>query len=184
MLDMACGGGLLAPRVQLRGHRHIGIDIGRSATRLAREHGIEAVMGDVVHLPFPAESFDVVVAGEMLEHVADLSGTVNEIGRVLRPGGVLVCDTLADTRRCAFWMVAVGERVGVVPCGVHDPALFVNPLRLQRLCADVGIDLRLRGLRPSIPNVVAWLLKRREDVAMLPTRSVKMVFQGIGVKRP
>ncbi|MFN0025879.1 MAG: methyltransferase domain-containing protein [Acidimicrobiales bacterium] len=182
LLDLACGGGLLAPRVQSKGHAHIGIDIGRSATRLSREHGITAVLGDVVHLPFPAASFDVVVAGEMLEHVTDLPGTVAEIGRVLRLGGVLVCDTLADSRRCAFWMVAVGERIGVVPCGVHDPALFVNPQRLQGLCAAVGIDLRVQGLRPSVPNVMAWLLKRREDVTMVSTGSVKMVFQGTGSK--
>ena len=183
LLDLACGAGLLAPRVADKGHHHVGVDIGESTTRLAREHDVAVVRGDVCQLPFPAQTFDVVVAGEIFEHVADLERTVAEVGRVLRPGGTLVCDTLADTRRCAFWLVTVGERLPVVPRGIHDPKLFVNPQRLQRLCADEGIELTVRGLRPSIPAVLAWLAHRRDEAAMRITKSVGMVYQGFGVKR-
>lgn len=182
LLDVACGGGLLAPLVASKGHRHVGIDIGESMTRLARAHGIDVVRGDVGALPFPSGTFDVVVAGEIFEHVVDLEGVVGEIGRVLRPDGVVVCDTLARTRRCAFFFVTLGERLPVVPRGIHDPALFVDARHLQRLFADVGVALVVHGLRPSVPEVLAWLVRRRDDVTMRRTRSVKMVYQGIGVR--
>jgi 2-polyprenyl-6-hydroxyphenyl methylase/3-demethylubiquinone-9 3-methyltransferase len=181
LLDVACGGGLLAPHVD--GYRHVGVDIGESATRLARAHGVAAVRGDVTRLPAGDGSADVVVAGECFEHVPDLESFVAEIGRVLKPGGTLVCDTLADTWLSKTLMVTVAERLPFVPAGIHDPALFVDPARLQRLCAASGIDLRVRGLRPSFADAVAWRLHLREDVRMLPMRWTGVLYQGVGVKR-
>ena len=182
LLDLACGGGLLAPLIASKGHHHVGVDIGPSMTSLARAHGVAAVRGDATTLPFAEAAFDVVVAGEIFEHVRDLRATVAEIGRVLRPGGVLVCDTLAATRRCRFLLVTVGERLPIVPRGVHDPALFVDPARLQRLCAEAGVALDVHGLRPSLTEALAWLAHRRDSVTMRRTRSVKMVYQGVGVR--
>jgi len=123
-----------------------------------------------------------VVAGEILEHVGDLDAVVGEIGRILRPGGVLVIDTLADTRLCKLLMVTIAERARVAPYGIHDPALFVGPDRLVRLCAQQGIALDVHGLRPALGQGIAWLAKRRTDVAMLPTRFTNVVYQGVGVK--
>ncbi|HEX7095581.1 MAG TPA: methyltransferase domain-containing protein, partial [Acidimicrobiales bacterium] len=100
LLDVACGGGLLAPHVATKGYRHVGVDIGACATQIAREHGVVAVRGDVLRLPLAEETADVVVAGEILEHVPDPDALVAEAARVLRPGGVFVCDSLADTKLC------------------------------------------------------------------------------------
>ena len=181
LLDVACGGGLLAPHVT--GYRHVGVDIGDSATRIARQHGVAAVRGDVLRLPVGDETADVVVAGEVFEHVRDLEGMVAEIARVMKPGGTLVCDTLADTWLCKFVMVTVAERLPVVPSGIHDPDLFVDPARLQRICAGNGIALKVRGLRPSIPDALLWQAHLRDEVRMLPTRWTGVVYQGVGVKR-
>ncbi len=93
----------------------------------------------------------------------------------------MVVDTLADTRTCRFLMVTVAERVGVVPAGIHDPALFVSPARLVELFAAHGIELRLRGLRPSLTQGLAWLAGRRRDVAMCRTRFTGVVYQGIAI---
>jgi len=181
LLDVACGGGLLAPPVT--GSRHVGVDIGDSATRVAREHGVEAVRGDVLRLPVKDASADVVVAGEVFEHVRDLDGMVREIARVLKPGGTLVCDTLAATRISKLVMVTVAERLPFVPRGIHDPDLFVDPRRLQRICADHGIALKVRGLRPSVTDAIRWRLGRTSTVRMLPLRWTGVVYQGVGVKR-
>lgn len=182
LLDVACGGGLLAPHV--RGYRHVGVDIGRAATLVAREHGVLAVRGDAALLPVGDGSVDVVVAGEVFEHVTDLEAVVGEIGRVLRPGGTLVCDTLAATRVCRFLLVDVAERIpGVAPPGIHDPSLFVDPARLQQLCDKAGVDLRVRGLRPRVGDALAWQARLRRDVRMVPMRWTGLVFQGLGVKR-
>jgi 2-polyprenyl-6-hydroxyphenyl methylase/3-demethylubiquinone-9 3-methyltransferase len=181
LLDVACGGGLLAPHV--RGYRHVGVDIGESATRIAKEHGVETVRGDVLRLPVRDASADVVVAGEVFEHVRDLEGLVREIARVLKPGGTLVCDTLAATRVSKVVMVSLAERLPFVPRGIHDPDLFVDPARLQRLCAANGIGLRVRGLRPSVLDAIRWRLGRTRTVRMLPMRWTGVVYQGVGVKR-
>lgn len=181
LLDVACGGGLMAPHV--RGYRHVGVDIGEQATRISRRHGIEAVRGDVLRLPFADACADVVVAGEVFEHVRDLEGLVAEIARVMKPGATLVCDTLAATRVSRVLMVGIAERLPFVPKGIHDPALFVDPARLQRICGTYGIDLRVRGLRPSLKDALMWRLGRTREVRMLPMRWTGVVYQGVGVKR-
>ena len=65
-----------------------------AALAVAAGHGIEPVHADVAALPFDDATFDVVVAGEVLEHVTDLDGVVAEACRVLKPGGTFVCDTI------------------------------------------------------------------------------------------
>ena len=182
LLDAGCGGGLLAPHVP-PGYRHVGADLSETALQTAREHGVEAVKADVADLPFEDASFDVVVAGEILEHVPDLGAVVAEAARVLKPGGLFVCDTIADTLFARVTLVWIGERVpGGPPLHCHDPALFVDPERLRALCAGHGIDLRIRGLRPAALQFLAFLAGRRDEVDMVPTRPVNAVFQGIGRK--
>ena len=183
LLDVACGGGLLAPHVRDKGYAHVGVDIGTSAVRIAREHGVATAQGDVRALPVQDETADVVVAGECFEHVADLDGMVAEIARVLKPGGLLVCDTLADTRLCRLLLVTLAERLPFVPAGIHDPDLFVDPRRLQDLCAKNGIDLKVRGLRPAFTDALAWQARLKDEVRMLPMRYTGVVYQGLGVKR-
>ena len=181
LVDVACGGGLLAPHVT--GYAHVGVDIGHHATRVARDHGVRAARGDVLKLPLRDATADVVVAGEVFEHVRDLDTMVGEIARVLRPSGTLVGDTLNDTRICKALLVTLAERLPVVPTGIHDPDLFVAPERLQRICADHGIDLKVRGLRPSFADVLAWQARLKGEVRMLPTRWTGVLYQAVGVKR-
>ena len=151
---------------------------------MAAEHGVEPVQTDVAALPFEDERFDVVVAGEILEHVGDLDPVVAEACRVLRPGGVLVIDTIAATRFAHVVLVTIAERLpGGPPLHCHDPALFVDPQRLRALCAEGGVELRLRGLIPHPLQYAAFLLGRRDEVEMVPTRPLNAVIQGTGRKR-
>lgn len=183
LLDLGCGAGLLAPHVRDKGYRHVGVDLSSSALGQARDHGVTAARGDVLAVPAADESADVVVAGEILEHVPDLAGAVAEACRVLRPGGLLVLDTLADTALCRLLAIGVAERVpGLAPRGVHDPALLVDRSALVRECARGGVRLALRGIRPSVPGLVTWLSGRAARVAMVPTRTTAVLFQGRGVK--
>ncbi|MGX7825777.1 class I SAM-dependent methyltransferase [Actinokineospora sp. 24-640] len=184
LVDLGCGAGLLAPHVAGKGYRHVGVDLSASALRQAAEHGVGAVRGDVLRLPLRDGCADVVAAGEILEHVTDLAAAVGEIGRVLAPGGLLVLDTLAATRRCRFVAIGLAERVpGLAPRGVHDPALLVDRAALVRLCAAVGIPLRLRGIRPAATDLAAWLLRARPDVRLRPVRDTGVLFQGVGRKK-
>ena len=183
LVDVACGGGLLAPHVAGKGHRHVGVELSPTASALAREHGVEVVRGDAQRLPLADGVADVVVAGEVLEHVPDLAAAVGEACRVLRPGGTLVVDTIAATWYGRVSSITVGERVpGGPPRRLHDPALYVDRAELVRLAAAGGVRLRLAGLRPSALDYLAWLAGRRTDVRMLTTRSTAGLFQAWGTR--
>jgi 2-polyprenyl-6-hydroxyphenyl methylase/3-demethylubiquinone-9 3-methyltransferase len=202
LLDVACGGGLLAAHLtgSLAGWRHVGVDTSLSALVSARRHGVAGVRGDAMRLPFADASLRCVVAGEVLEHLTDLPAACAELARVLAPGGTLVVDTLADTLFCRIAMVRLAERLpGGPPARIHDPALFVDPRRLRDLLAAHGVELTLvRGLRPSARQYVRWLAHRHRQrgrraeavgapagagtVTMVPTRSTAAVYQAVGVK--
>jgi 2-polyprenyl-6-hydroxyphenyl methylase/3-demethylubiquinone-9 3-methyltransferase len=92
LLDLACGGGLLAPHLSGKGHRHVGLDLSPTALPLARAHGVVPVRGDVLRLPFADEVADVVAAGEVLEHVAEPLVLVAEACRVLPTRSTAVLD--------------------------------------------------------------------------------------------
>jgi 2-polyprenyl-6-hydroxyphenyl methylase/3-demethylubiquinone-9 3-methyltransferase len=184
LVDLACGGGLMAPHAAQLGYRHVGVDLGAQGLRVAREHGVLAVRGSVLAVPLADGCADVVVAGEILEHVEDDVGVLAECARLLRPGGTLVIDALADTRIGRFLMVTVAERLpGGPPPGIHDPALFVDRARLLAAADRLGLDLRLVGLRPSFREALAWRLGRRDTVRMKPVRSTAVVFAGYGSRR-
>ncbi|HEX6754528.1 MAG TPA: methyltransferase domain-containing protein [Mycobacteriales bacterium] len=183
LVDLGCGAGLLAPHAAERGYRHVGVDLVAVSLRSAAEHGVLAVRGDVQRLPVGDEVADVVSAGEILEHVPDLPAAVAEACRVLRPGGTLVLDTIADTRLAKLVAVTIGERIpGGAPPGIHDPALFVDRTLLVAEAARHGVRLSLRGIRPPLAGMVKWLARREPDPRMLPTRSTAVLFQGVGTK--
>jgi 2-polyprenyl-6-hydroxyphenyl methylase/3-demethylubiquinone-9 3-methyltransferase len=184
LVDLACGGGLMAPHVRLLGYRHVGVDIGMRALVMARDHGVHAVRGSVLAVPLADGCADVVLAGEILEHVEDDVGVLAECARLLRPGGTLVLDALAAGRLSTLINVHLLERLpGGPPRGLHDPALFVDRERLLAAADRLGLDLELVGLRPSMRDAIAWRLGRRAGVRMKPTPSTAVIFAGYGRKR-
>jgi 2-polyprenyl-6-hydroxyphenyl methylase/3-demethylubiquinone-9 3-methyltransferase len=161
--------------------------------RAARRKGVEVLQGDAVRLPLSSASADVVVAGEVLEHVPDLPAVVAEVCRVLRPGGLVVLDTIAATAFGRLSSVVVAERIpGGPPPGIHDPDLFVDRTQLRTEFGRHGVALRLSGLRlPALAYLRwAWARSRRGSarptplppVRMRSTRSTAGLFQGVGTK--
>jgi 2-polyprenyl-6-hydroxyphenyl methylase/3-demethylubiquinone-9 3-methyltransferase len=184
LVDLACGGGLMGPHVARLGYRHIGVDIGLPGLELARSHGLLPLRASVLAVPLADGCADVVVAGEVLEHVEDDVAVLAECARLLRPGGLLVLDTIAATRLARLVAVRIAERVpGGPPRGLHDPALFVDRRRLLAAADRLGLDLRLVGLRPSVRGMVAWLLGRALLVRMKRAPSTAVMFAGYGRKR-
>jgi 2-polyprenyl-6-hydroxyphenyl methylase/3-demethylubiquinone-9 3-methyltransferase len=188
LVDAGCGGGLLAPHVAGKGYRHVGVDLRPAGLHQAAARGVRAIRADVTALPLATRSADVVVAGEILEHVTDLPGTVAELCRVLKPGGLLVLDTVNDTALARFITVTAGEALGIAPVGLHDPALFVRPARLTAEFGRHGVPLQIRGVRPTATGLFRWLALRRTPNGrplgrIVPTPSTAVLYQGRGRKQ-
>jgi 2-polyprenyl-6-hydroxyphenyl methylase/3-demethylubiquinone-9 3-methyltransferase len=184
LVDLACGGGLMAPHAARLGYRHVGVDLGLPGLELARDRGMLPVRGSVLAVPLADGCADVVVAGEILEHVDDDVAVLAECARLLRPGGTLVVDAIAATWLATLIAVRIAERIpGGPPPGLHDPALFVDRRRLLAAADRLGLDLRLVGVRPSVRDVVAWSVGRRPIVRMKPTWTSAVTFAGYGRKR-
>ncbi|MFG2104135.1 class I SAM-dependent methyltransferase [Micromonospora echinaurantiaca] len=194
LVDLGCGAGLLAPHLAGKGYRHVGVDLTRSALAQAAEHGVTVVQGDATAVPLADGCADVVAAGELLEHVPDWRAAVAEACRLLRPGGLLVLDTLNDTALSRLIAVRIAERLPTVPRGIHDPRLFVDARALVTECARHGVRLRLRGVRPAIGGLLGWLLRRLRDgdrpgatdagppPRIVPTWSTAVLYQGRGTR--
>jgi 2-polyprenyl-6-hydroxyphenyl methylase/3-demethylubiquinone-9 3-methyltransferase len=184
LVDLACGGGLMAPHVARLGYRHVGVDLGLAGLQLAREHGVATVRGSVLAVPLADGCAVVVLAGEILEHVADDEQVITECARLLKPGGTLVIDSIAATRLADLVAVRIAERLpGGPPPGIHDPALFVDRRRLLATADRVGLDLRLVGIRPSVRDAIAWRRGRRDVVRMRPIPLTTVLFAGYGTRR-
>jgi 2-polyprenyl-6-hydroxyphenyl methylase/3-demethylubiquinone-9 3-methyltransferase len=186
LLDIACGGGLCGPHLADKGYRVVGLDLSAMSLHQAQQHGYDAVMQtDITRIPLASESVDVVLAGQCLEHVPDPLAVVEEACRVLRPGGTLVLDTLADTMLARFLVITVAENVPLParpPRGTHDHRLFVNRERLVQVARRNGVELRLIGLRQHLRDWLKYLAHQGEDVRIVPTKSTSVLYLGVGTK--
>ncbi|WP_440995938.1 bifunctional 2-polyprenyl-6-hydroxyphenol methylase/3-demethylubiquinol 3-O-methyltransferase UbiG [Arhodomonas sp. SL1] len=150
VLDVGCGGGLLAEGMARRGARVTGIDLGEQSLGIARLHAGESGLDiDYRHTSVEAlaeelpGAFEVVTCLEMIEHVPDPASVVNACAGLVAPGGTVVFSTI--NRNAAAWLLAVvgAEYIaGLLPRGTHDYRQFVRP-------SELAAWARSAGLRPS-----------------------------------
>jgi SAM-dependent methyltransferase len=141
VLDLGCRYGALT-RAYAEGNDVVGVDVDRDALAEAAELGIETVWADVEEpLPFPDESFDAVVAGELIEHLRDPERLVAEARRVLRPGGAFVGSVPNFFRLRNRLAMLVGQPLDHDPTHLHVFA----PRDVERLLAGWH-DLQLHFL--------------------------------------
>jgi 2-polyprenyl-6-hydroxyphenyl methylase/3-demethylubiquinone-9 3-methyltransferase len=149
VLDVGCGGGILAESMAARGARVTGIDLGGANIEVARLHllesGLEVDYREVAVEQLAAESpasFDVVTCMEMLEHVPDPASVIAACGRLVKPGGLVFLSTINRNPKAYLYAVVGAEYVlGVLPKGTHDYAKFIRPSELGTWLRAAGLEL-------------------------------------------
>jgi 2-polyprenyl-6-hydroxyphenyl methylase / 3-demethylubiquinone-9 3-methyltransferase len=173
VLDIGCGGGLLAEEFARLGCTVTGVDPSEESLVAARTHAasqglpIEYQRAPGEALPFPGESFDVVYCCDVLEHVADLRQVIAETARVLKPGGTYLYDTTDRTLQSRLIVIKLLQEwrwTALMPPRLHDWNMFIRPSELRRELEHQGlVPGGLTGLKPRAnPLRLIRILRRRK----------------------
>jgi len=150
VLDVGCGGGILAESMARTGASVLGIDLSRELLDVAELHALEqqvrleyrSVSAEALALERPG-GFDLVTCMEMLEHVPDPAATLHALAALVRPGGEIVVSTLNRTPRSFLVAIVGAEYVArVLPRGTHEYLKFIRPAELARWGRAAGLELR------------------------------------------
>jgi 2-polyprenyl-6-hydroxyphenyl methylase/3-demethylubiquinone-9 3-methyltransferase len=150
VLDVGCGGGILADAMARSGAKVMGIDLATKPLKVAQLHALEAGTENVDYREVAAEalateapgSFDTVTCMEMLEHVPDPSAIVRACATLARPGGWVFFSTINRNAKAFLFAIIGAEHVlQLLPKGTHEYARFIRPSELARWCRDAGLEL-------------------------------------------
>ncbi|MDD3287623.1 MAG: bifunctional 2-polyprenyl-6-hydroxyphenol methylase/3-demethylubiquinol 3-O-methyltransferase UbiG [Alphaproteobacteria bacterium] len=154
VLDVGCGGGLLAESLAIMGGRVTGVDASGETILVAKKHAkagklsIDYTVDSVENMAGTDAQFDLITAFEVIEHVADVQSFLKSLSKLLRPGGMLVMATLNRTKKSFLLSIVVAEYVlGWIPGGTHDWEQFVRPSDLVKHLERYGLaTLDLTGM--------------------------------------
>ena len=156
VLDVGCGGGILADSMARKGADVLGIDLSTKALKVAQMHALEAQTPRVDYREVSAEAlaaeaagqFDMVTCMEMLEHVPDPASVVQACATLVRPGGWVFFSTInRNTKSFLFAILGAEYLLNLVPRGTHEFAKMIRPSELAGYCRRSDLDVRhTRGL--------------------------------------
>ena len=149
VVDVGCGGGILADSMARRGADVLGIDLASRALKVAQLHAFEAETPSIDYREISAEAlaaeqpggFDVVTCMEMLEHVPDPSAIVAACATLVTPGGWVFFSTLNRNPKSFLFAIVGAEHVlNLLPKGTHEYARFIKPSELARWARTAGLE--------------------------------------------
>ena len=149
IVDVGCGGGILAEALAQRGAKVTGIDMGEAPLSVAKLHSLESGLS-IDYQQITAEelaeqqagSYDIVTCLEMLEHVPDPSSIVKACAKLCKPGGHLYFSTINRNPK-SYLMAVVGAEyiLKMLPKGTHDYDKFIKPSELATAIREAGLIL-------------------------------------------
>ncbi len=175
VVDIGCGGGILAESMAACGALVTGVDLSEKALGVARLHLYESgqtvdyrlISAEDISREAPGR-FDVVTCMEMLEHVPDPASTIRACAALVKPGGYVFFSTLNRNIK-SYLMAVVGAEyiLNLLPKGTHEYAKFIKPSELARYVREAGLDVEeLIGMNYNPLNKV-YSLGRDTDVNYL-----------------
>lgn len=183
VLDLGCAGGFMAEALAQRGAEVTGIDPAAEAIEAARQHAAQGGLdirydvGVAEDMPYANGAFDAVICVDVLEHVQDLGQALQEVSRVLKPGGLFLYDTINRNWVARLATITVAEDVlGLLPKGTHDPEMFIKPNELRGGLEVARLDPGPQtGLGPTGLN-------RRGDFTFGPLPLKTVIYMGTARK--
>jgi 2-polyprenyl-6-hydroxyphenyl methylase / 3-demethylubiquinone-9 3-methyltransferase len=176
LLDVGCGGGLVSEPMTRLGATVCGIDAGTATVEAARRHArgmgldIDYRTATVEELAAGDTRFDVVLALEVIEHVAEPATFLKTAARLLKPGGMIAVATLNRTAR-SFLLAIVGAEYVLrwLPPGTHDWNRFIRPRELDDMLAAAGLSVKGRTGIVYNPLKDTWSLSEDTGVNYIVT---------------
>ncbi len=175
VLDVGCGGGILAEAMAQRGARVTGIDLSTKPLRVAQLHALESgvavdyreASAEALAAESPA-AFEIVTCMEMLEHVPDPASTVQACSTLARPGGWVFFSTInRNPKSFVFAIVGAEYVLRLLPRGTHEYARFIRPSELAAMARRAGLDVvEILGMTYN-PLTRRFALGRDTDVNYL-----------------
>ena len=180
VLDVGCGGGILADAMARKGAKVLGIDLATKALKVAQLHALEAGTTNVEYREVSAEAlaaeqpaaFDAVTCMEMLEHVPDPASVVRACATLVKPGGWVFFSTINRNPK-AFLMAIIGAEyiLKLLPRGTHEYLKFVRPSELAGFCRADGLELvHTRGMEYNPLTRRYWLSRDTSVNYLFATR--------------
>ncbi len=167
VLDVGCGGGILADSMARKGATVTGIDLSTKALKVAQLHALEAGTPNIQYREVPVETlaaeaperFDVVTCMEMLEHVPDPGSVIQACHRLVKPGGMVFFSTINRNPKSFLFAIVGAEYVlNLLPRGTHEWKKFIRPSELARCCRDAGLEIvQTRGMEYNPFTKRYWL---------------------------
>ncbi len=181
LLDVGCGGGILAEAMAQRGATVMGIDMGEAPLSVARLHLLESGLA-VDYRQSTAEDlaaekpahFDIVCCLEMLEHVPEPGEVIAACAALAQPGGSLYFSTInRNSKAYAFAIIGAEHILQLLPVGTHDYDKFIKPSELAGWIREAGLVLDdMTGLTYN-PLTKRYRLNRRDVSVNYMVRAVK-----------
>ena len=150
VLDIGCGGGILAESLTQRGAIVTGIDMGEAPLAVARLHSLETGLS-IDYKKCTAESlvaeeteqFDIITCLEMLEHVPDPASVILACSKLVKPGGHLYFSTINRNIKSYLFAVIGAEYIlNLLEKGTHDYAKFIRPCEMGNWIRDSGLEMK------------------------------------------
>lgn len=149
VLDVGCGGGILADSMARKGANVTGIDLASKSLRVAQLHALETGTPNIQYREISVEalaqeqpaSFDVVTCMEMLEHVPDPLSVIQSCAKLVKPGGHVFFSTLnRNFKSYLFAIVGAEKLLKIVPEGTHDHNKFIRPSELLKMIDQTALQ--------------------------------------------
>lgn len=170
VVDIGCGGGILAESLAQSGAETTGIDLSEKALKVAELHALE-VGANVTYRAISAEDlaqeqggqYDVVTCMEMLEHVPDPASVVQACADLCKPGGTLFFSTLnRNPKSYLFAIIGAEYLLRLLPKGTHEYAKFIKPSELVQFTRAARLEML--GMKGLSYNPITQVYSLNEDV--------------------